>query len=356
MMPLKKQKPLPLKAVEPFGCFALFGLLASASFLTAQEVVTAPIGYVKLGNTTEGENAVAANTDVFLTIPLEAELQETRRILSTTATTITVEADPAWVDGQWAPNPTPFCAIISSGDESGIRAVISTNTSNTLTVELTSPGDLTNVSSGDTLTIRECWTLSTFFGPMNLPSGVQVFLRDNTLTGVNQAASDIFRLTSSGWRDGRTAALSNNVVLHSGETFVLRSGNTPIPELALFGDVPVSNLRNILFKDGPATESEDLFISSMSPVPSLLSASNFPASQGDQLLVFSAARPGVNQPASSIFIFTGNNLWRNARLGTDVTSSLTLEPGVGYVIRRGRNSPVSTPWTEPAPFENPPSN
>ena len=336
------------------GQLALLGslLLVSAS---AETVFTDPSGYVKLGNTTAGEDAVAANKDVYISIPFESTLERVGTVASATANSITFSGSPGWSTSpaQWEPNPTPYCVIVNSGAENGLRAVVSTNTEDTLTVTLSSPGDLTNVSAGDEVLIRRCWTLQTFFAPMNLPGGTQLLLRDETLTGINQPASatDSFVYGGGNWFDNATFADSNNVILHPGESFVLRSpSGAAIPELVAFGDVSTSSLRNSLVKDGDDPQGEDLFVASMSPVPALASSLNIPVSNGDQLLVFSPEGTGINQPASSSFVF-GAGSWFDNITFNDVTSELTIEPGVGYVLRRSSSSPIFEEWMEVAPFQ-----
>lgn len=337
-----------------FSYGKVFGLCAGLTLIASvqgQTVFTNPAGYVKLGNKTTGEDAVAPNKDVFLSIPLESKLEQVGTVASTTATTITFSDSPAWATSpeQWAPSPTPFCVIVNSGPENGLRAVVSSNTADTLTVSLTSPGDLTNVSAGDEVLIRRCWTLETFFGPMNLPDGTQVLLRDETLPGINQVVTSSFVFGGGTWFDNVSFLPSNNVILHPGETFVLRSGGAAIAELTTFGDVPTSSLRNSLTKDGTDPLGEDLFIASMSPVPALASSLNLPVANGDQLLVFGPEGSGIDQPESSSFVYGGGS-WFNNITFVDVSSSLMLEPGVGYILRRANSSPSFEEWTEVAPF------
>lgn len=329
--------------------FVILGFISIGS-LNAQEVFTNPVGFVRLGNTTAGEPAVQANTDVFLSIPLETKLEASGVVASTTATSITFANSPAWTTSpeQWAPNPTPFCVIITSGDENGLRALVTANTDDTLTVSLTSPGDLLNVSAGDTVVIRECWTLQTFFASMDIPNDSQILLRDETLTGINQVADFSAIAFDGNWFSSSDFSDVNDVILHPGESFVLRSTDE-IASLTTAGDVSTSNLRNAVQRDG--NDVEDLFIASMSPVPSLLIDSSIPAQNDDIFLVFSPEGSGTNRPASSSFIFSDGS-WFDAGSFEEVTDTLTISPGVGYVLRRADTSPSFEEWTQLAPYTN----
>ena len=340
--------------------FVILGFISIGS-LNAQEVFTNPVGFVRLGNTTAGEPAVQADTDVYLTIPLERKLEAAGTVGSVTADSITLENSPSWANDQWlAPSDggAPYFVTVSSGTENGLRALITGNDSDTLTVEPLTPGDLSNVSVGDALEVRKFWTLGSFFASSNLPNGTEVFLYDETEVGVNQSPEVIYIFGNGNWFvNGGEFEPSNDVLLHSGETFVLRSSSSEIQSLVTFGDVATSNLRVTIQKDAP-TEDEDLFVASMSPVPVLVSDSGLPVQNGDELFQYvSSSTSGTNPSPSIIYIF-GNGQWfinggldtAQENLFTNVTSTLTFDPGAGYILRRSASSPTFAEWTQLAPY------
>ncbi|MEP4076754.1 TIGR02597 family protein [Haloferula sp.] len=328
-------------------------ILASAAISTApgaDPIFTAPVGFVKLGNTAGGmAPAVAANSDTRLTIPLEQSVEFTGTVDLSTSNTVKVTGSPGWTTDQWTPGTgEPFGVIIKSGAEDGLRALITAHTADTLTVSVTSPGDLTNLVSGDSISIRKCWTLQNLVAGQVIPDGTQLLLWSETLSDINQISTDSYVFGGGNWYNNVGFSDGNNVILHPGESFVLRTPpGTSIANLTLFGDVPDSALRNILHKDGP-TGAEDLHIASMLPVPSLVADLAIPVKDGDQLFVYDPAGTGINQPASDSYVFGGGSWYNNIGFA-NVTATLTMEPGLGYIVRRAASSPTTEEWTEPAP-------
>ena len=356
VMPLDKTHSFrtPVRAYL-INSFFVSGLVTVAS-LNAQEVFTSPAGYVKLGNTTVGEPAVAANTDVYLTIPLETELEAVGVVASTTATTITVSGNPSWSTNQWAPTAedgTPYCVTVTSGAENGMRVMVSSNTADTLTIaEVITPGDVTNISAGDSLEIRRCWTLSSFFGASGVPDGTRVLLRERTLEGIDQPANVNFAFFGGNWFNtsaGNTPA--DFIPLFPGESFAIRS-ITDISNLVVAGDVSISSLRNELVRDANLPQGEDLHLGTMSPVPVLVSSSNLPVEDGDRIFLFSPDGSGLDRPADMNFAFFGGSWFDTGNGNVNVTDSLTIEPGTGFILRRSALSSPSIEWTQPAPYSS----
>jgi len=334
------------------NCLTLLLAAAASSVALGADPVsyTDPVGFVKLGNTAADGgvtiDAVPPNTDVRLTIPLERQIEFSGTVSATTPNSVTFNGSPSWATDLWTPaTGEPYTAIIASGAENGVRGVITSHTADTLTMIVTTPGDLTNVSMNDSVVIRQAWTIKSIVDGATIPNGSKILLWTETLEGINQPASVSYTYGLGDWYD-KDGVIQNNVIIYPGESFVLRSSGSSVPSFAIFGDVPTSALRNSLAKDGSG--AEDLHVSSMSPVPQLLVNLSIPVENGDKLLVFDPASvSGINSPASASFTF-GLGMWFDKN-GVDVSNSLTMTPGLGYIVRRASSSAAYAEWTESAP-------
>ncbi len=333
-------------------------MLAAAPGLgdAAEPVYSDPVGFVKLGNTqADGSTipAVAADTDVYLTIPLETEVAFTGTVDSTTASTITVQGTPGWTANQWVPAPgtgAPYAAIIGlssggSGAEEGLRGMIDANDDDTLTVTLTTPGDLTQVQSGQVIRIRPFWTVQSFFANTTLSNDSEVLVFNETSAGINHSSGANYLFFEGDWYDGNFE-IANHTVLHPGETFILRSFGAPVPTLAVFGDVPLVGHRLDVSKDG--TGAEDMEIGIQNPVPLAVGALNLPAEDDDEILLFNNEAAGLNKSsAENLLYFDG--AWYDGDFN-DVTTTHILTPGAGFILRRATNSTtLPQEWFKSAP-------
>lgn len=318
----------------------------------ADPVFSDPVGFVKLGNAeADGTTvpAVEANSEVRISIPLENTAEFTGTVSATTATTISISGTPGWTANEWVPvDGQPHCAVISSGTENGLRCVITGNTADQLTVTVTSPGDITQVANGDTIVIRKCWTLATVFADSDVGDDCVVLLYDSTEDKINQLSSISYVHFGGTWYLNESPfTVSDHVVLYPGESFLLRSGSTPISTLSVFGDVPTSKLRNSITRGG--TTADDNHVGIMSPVPVSLGLSGLPASNDDVLLVYDNDASGVNKLSFDSYVFFGGRWYQNYSPFNDVTDTYELEPGAGYIYRRASTAPASEEWTQDAP-------
>lgn len=323
-------------------------ILGITAAFGAEPIFTDPVGYVKLGNTTAGQDAVAAYTDVNLALPLEAESAFSGLVAATTATTITIQGSPTWTTDQWVPaSGAPYTAIISSGAENGIRGLITNNSSDTLTIAVTTPGALTNVAVGDSIQIRKCWTLGTIFANAAVTDNCQILVFDETKSGVNHGSAINYLFFGGNWYNATNGLVSNDIVLHPGESFVFRSSAASIPSFTLFGDVPTASSRIDLTKDGLG--AEDTEIAHPSPTPKTVGSLSIPAQDNDQLLVYDNTSNGINKGSTVNLIYAAGS-WYDASTGSNVSATFKLPPGQGFVFRRSAaTTSVPLEWLEPAP-------
>lgn len=320
---------------------------------TAEPVYSDPVGFVKLGNaspTPGNPDAVPADTDITFSLPLEREIQFTGTVASTAADEITVQGSPAWTANQWVPaSGAPYVAVIGSGAENGLRGLITGNTVDTLTLDLSTPGNLLNVSVGDSVAIRQAWTVASVFADAQIPNNCELVVFDQTKDGINHSGSAKYLVYEGVWYDAGDFSISDDIVLHPGERFRFRSKETPIPTLTLFGDVPLAANRVDITKDGPAND-EDMEIDSGLPIPTLVGDLTIPAENNDELLIFDNVSSGINKaPSQAGKLIFYNGLWYDAVTFADVTTSFIIEPGQGFVFRRDEGSSTSAEWVQPSP-------
>ncbi len=350
----------PMSAYLPtMLTLAASGLLVAGQQLHAQTVYSKPAGFVKLGDPTPGEPAVKPDTDVSLAIPLERETVYGGDVASTTTDpefSITVQDNPNWSLNQWAPSPgTPYVAIITSGSESGLRGLITANTGDTLTLAPATPGDLTQVTSADSVVIRKCWTLKTIFEDADLDNNCQVFLYDPR-PGINHSSSRKYFYFESEdkWRS-TTFQDADDTVIHPGERFVFRSKTNPVTSLALFGNVRDTRFLADLSKLDPG-QIEDIGLAHADPIPVAVGDLGLPEENGDTILVYDNTIAEQNKSSSvKLEFWSLDNEWHNLSNFAVVSETFMLEPGQGFVLRRSASSADEAQWQmEPhAPISEP---
>lgn len=328
-------------------------LLATAPAIAlADPVFTEPIGIVRLGNTAGGATpAVPANTEVRLTIPLENTLHFSGLADSSASTSLSVAGEPGWASDEWLPaSGERYWIIVTSGTQNGFRAVINGNSADSLTIDpaTASPGTLADVTGDDSIEIRACWTLGTFFENSDISDDSQVFLFDRTESTTNQLPASSYIFSGGDWyRFEDPFPQSNDLILFPGEAFVLRSGSTAINRMSVSGDVPTSALRNEIARDG--STADDNHIGMMSPIPSIIGTLSLPAEDDDLLFIYDNSETGINKLPTDTLIRSGTQWFLFKDPYPDVTDTYEIEPGQGYVYRRASTAGSQADWTEPSP-------
>jgi len=333
-----KTEPKPSLVMKPIIPFALLGALLAVG--AANAASTDPVGYVSLGNTAGGgAPAVAAGSEVTISVPLLRAADFTGTATSASGTTVNVTQ--ALTAGAYNAPATgdPYVLEISSGALSGVVVPIASNTANSITVVLNGE-NLDTLAAGSSFSIRRAWTLSSFFAGNTLPDNVQLAAFD-VQPGVNNSANPLYIYFGGSWFNGASGYPADNVILYPGESFVLINGTaTNIASLTVTGDVPTSNSRIQLFKDGAA--AQDTRVSYFTPTDEVIGQAGFVGlTDNDALLAFNNSAAGVNKSASQTVIYFGGS-WFDGASGTDVTNTFKLKGGEGYVFRRAGAAPVGT--------------
>lgn len=325
--------------MKPIYPYAFLGALFAVGALNA--ATTTPVGYVSLGDTTPGQAAVKANTEVTISVPLLRPAVNFGKVASVSGAVITLVGEIPAGEYNAPADGAPFLVEVTSGAKEGLFVLISSNTATEITVALGGGGDLGGVAVGDSIAIRPAWTLGTLLPSESLPDGVQLAAFD-VQPSINNSASPLYLNNSGfgGWIDGATFMSAANAVLYPGESFVLiNNTNTPIQSLIVSGEVPTSKSMLQISKDGAG--AQDTRIGYVGPVSEILDEAGFDPAEGDQILAFDQTQPGINKSASQVLIYNpGFGGWIDGATFTPVGDSFTLDGGKGYIYRRSASAPV----------------
>lgn len=320
-----------------------FALLLAAATCAASAAVTDPVGFVSLGDASNpGVNpAVAAFSETTFSLPLHNPIDFTGTVASSTATTVTL--NEALVDMAFnAPSPgTPWVLEVASGTDEGLFLPIVSNDTTTITVAAGGGDDLSNLVAADVVNVRQAWTLGTLFASAAIPDGAVVSAYDIGQTGINNSANPTYVYASGfgGWLDGGTFALANDVILYPGESFVLVNNTaTAIPSLTVAGEVPLSNSRFRIAKDGAG--AQDTRFSYVTATEEILDNAGLMPVDGDTILYYDSTAVGLNKSPSTVIYASGFGGWLDGGTFLPVGASFTLDAGQGYVYRRDASAPI----------------
>ncbi len=323
-----------MKVVHPI----VWVILASAAPTYALVVTkTVPVGIVKLGDTTVGEDSVKANTDVRISIPFLKPAKVTAGVSSISGSTVTLQNILGSIP-TISPTLPPYYLVIESGANAGLIAMVSGSTSTTVTVNLQLHDDLTSVAADDEITLRPAWTVATFFTGA-VPADTQLMAWTGAQSGVDLAPSLYFQYTGTAWEDPISTGNVDDVVIYPNETFIVRSPSSiPIPTLAVAGEVSTIRSRAHI---NCAPSGQDNPITYFASAAEVLSGSGLStvSETNDQIFLYKNGDAGVNKSPLGIIEYDGSG-WVDVIFGGPMDDIFQFEPGVGYVYRRQTNTPA----------------
>lgn len=331
-------------------CFLTAIALAQSSLFG---VSTDPVGFVSI--------SVPAASDAVLAVPLNRAAEFKGVIQSISGNVITVAGTPAWTANAFAPGVTAnktYAIQIAGGAKEGLVGKITSNDINTITVTLDSGDSLADigtvdapldpdgvgplVAQADQIDIMPYWTPGSLLGTA-LPAATEFLGFENSGTGVNKAASEVFGATGSGWENGETGDDATHSPIKFGKSFVLRNNSASTLNISMVGSVPMTAAVIRLSTLGSNID-QDLRIGFMSPVPESIINLSIPAQSGDIIFGFDNAAVGKNKSASTVYAFDGTN-WVNDETGEPLTIDDKLQPGFGYMFRKFRTpTPQTVVW------------
>lgn len=355
-------------SMRNFIALSLAASLSFASPLLAVDVVTDPVGFVKI--------TALTNSDTFVSIPMTRLPIFAGGISSAVGNQITVTPSPGWTPNQFVyPSGTEsntFYVFIASGAKEGASFTITNNTVDTLLVDL-DIDSLSGVVGGDKIQIIPYWTLGTLFpdgagavASTNTTLGArrtEVLFPDFEGTGINLSSSTkFFYLDTDGsgplvgnWRKvgGGTTNQNPQVVL-SDAYFVIRQ-NVPssTTTLVMPGGVPMKKLRVPLYASN--TSKQDTHAGLQRPASVTLDQSGLTndgafasslstslSGRRDELLVFDNNAQQLNKSAAQVYFYSGG-IWRKAGdAAVNAGSSNVFLAGRGVLVRKFTNATPDT--------------
>ncbi len=332
--------------MKPYIPYSILAAALACGMAQAVTSYTTPVGYVSLGDTTVGQPAIKANTDVLVSLPLDRAPVFQGVSSSISGSTINFTGTSF---GDLT--TTPHVAKIEGGTKSGLTGLITVNTGTSITVQLPTGESLTGVTASNGISIRPAWTLATAFGT-TLPAGTQLLAFSGTSSGINLSADLLYEFDGTDWLDGFTFDPANNVVVYPGESIFVRNNSaSAITSLVVTGEVSTSNSRVLISNLAPGT-GQDNYISFISPVDEAigLSALGSIATPGDQVFEFDNNAAGINKSASYIVEWDGTN-WLDGFTFDIVDTTFNFQGGKGYIVRRSAGAPGGdTVWSNLATY------
>lgn len=311
--------------------YSLIAAALACGLASAQTAYTTPVGYVTLPE-------VPGSSDVSVSLPLDRSVEFVGTVSSVAGSVITITGTPGL--GSYATPGDPYLAKLASGVRSGLVALITANTANSVTIAVPAGDDLVGVASGDKISIHKAWTpLSFFTSPP--AAGTQILGYSGLNAGINLGIDVTFEYDGTNWIDTNTFDVADSAVLYQGESFMIRNGSaTAIPGIVVTGTVNVANSR-VVISNLAAGIGQDNAISYMGSVPEILSNSGISAiaTAGDQILAIDNTTAGINKGISTTIEFDGTS-WIDTNSFDDVTTTFAMQPGVGYLYRRSSTAPA----------------
>lgn len=338
---------------------ALSGFL---SFSNAQSVATTPVGAMTYSFPATG---VGQTASTYIAIPLNNPSIYSGPVASLTGTTLTFAGTP-FTTGQLAQAGSPYFARIATGAQAGRTVLVTANTANSITVDVTDRSSQTTnldlggfaVAAGDRIEIIVGDTLASFFGdntggnPLTFSGGTFLSNAD-TVSIYNKGTAKFdtyFYSTTAGyWRLSNVNANANNTVLYpENGVGILRRASRPVVSFTVLGDVPsVKPITKV-------TTNSSIFSSIRVPAPvtlAQLQLSNWTKSN----FVSSADTLSLYNPTTGRFDVyfqrADNNQWRKSGGGTVDQSALVIQPEaiVGF-LKRGTVSGATSYLSYPLPY------
>ena len=348
----------------------LLGLVLASSvsvshFAMAQTTVaTDPVGFTTV--------PCLANSDTFVSVPFTRPPEFVGAIQSVSGNTLTVAGSP-WTANQFVyaagSQPKTYFALIGSNAKEGSYYTVTSNGTNTLTVDLEGE-DISTVESGTQVLVVPYATLASVFpasdanvsfvpSPNQFNRQTQILIPNYNGTGINLSTSATYYFLNGAWRKfGRPATESyNDDAFVNNGYFVVRNAGTAT-SLATPGNVLMKKTTVPLLTR--TNTQQDNFVSVIRPVDvklndlGLISSGAFAASPNafnrvDQLFVFDNSVTGLNKSASATYYYF-NGAWRKFGQASTIDAGNDVIPaGSGFIIRKGATATGATVFWQNAP-------
>lgn len=337
---------------------ALSGFLG---FSNAQSVATTPVGAM-----TYSFPATTAVTTTYISVPLTNPTVYSGPTASSTSTTITFSGTP-FTAGALSAAGSPFFARIATGAEAGRMVLITANTANTITVDVSDKSSQTTnldtasfaVAAGDRVEIVVGDTLASFFGDNTASNpltfvGAGILANADTISIYNKITAKFetyfFNTTAGYWRSSTVNANANNLVLYPEAAIgITRRASRPLVTLTTLGEVPVV---------APATKTLGangvVYVSTRYPVDRTLGQLTFNnwtkgtiLGNSDTISIFNPTTAKFD----TYFQRSADSQWRKSTATTVDASSTVIPAGsMIAILRRGTLATPATFVSTPLPY------
>lgn len=313
----------------------------SAVSVSAQELVSSPVGYVTVAIKPGSGTTLTYTT---LSTPLltraVADGQMSGRITGVGAQTIS-NSDAGWTPGALSEPALPHFLKITSGAAAGRSLLISTtteNTATTLTIDASEVADLATLgirtgSEGDTYEIFAAGTLGNLFpAGSGVSGGSSVSNSDNLRIERNGVANVYYySTTAERWTESAPGAPdASDVVLHPDSVILYgRRSGEPL-RFIIAGEVPRSNRRALVADSGVT------YLSQAWPVSTTLRESGIQALPGWVSAASAATADKVQLLDAGIWksYFYDGAHWRQVAIGFPIKDTEAIPAGAGVMINR----------------------
>lgn len=314
-----------------------FILLSLATSLLAQSVSTVPVGYVTLN--IKGTGGQGTEAFSYLGVPMHQAASFRSAITAKADNSITCTS-ASWTANAYA---NTHYIMIMSGDNTGMSATITANTSNTLTTA----ENLSSILTGtENFAIHKYTTIADVFGAANsagLKASYSSGTADNILiqTGSNSFSSYYYKdsgLGGTGWRSAASSSVdASGTVIPYGRGIIMVRRESADLKIAVMGSV---------FPDDAVTPMEVGFNWKTASIPvditlaGLFGANNdagldagYSSGNADNILVFDASGNSTTYYYKDSGL--GGTGWRSAASSsTDEANTVIAKPGEMFFINR----------------------
>jgi uncharacterized protein (TIGR02597 family) len=334
----------------------VYRLLAGAA------VASDPAGFQKL--------TFLGNSDTIASMPFTRPAAASGTVSSASGNLVTALGAPGWATNQFVyaagTQSNTYCLWFDSGTNEGRFFQITTNTTNTLTLDL-SGDSLDGVATNDLFSIVPYWTLATIFpngsgifaSPAPGDRFTEVLMPNFSGNGYNLSPSKTYYVWGGSWKQvGQGGAVKNDDIFPPCTYLIVRHNVPTNSTLTSRGAVVVSKLAIALRV--LSTNRQDNFVALSRPTPyslddsELVSSGAFrssplPGDRTDELLVFDNAATNKNKSPASTYYYWSDAWRRVGSGGTVMDTNQAFLPGTGVIIRKGTNNTQAV-WTNSANY------
>lgn len=335
-----------------FRATALALFAAPLTTVQAQEVYSATIGATAI--------TVPGNSDVMVALPFTQEKSAGGVVASVAGAVVTLQGSALAANefDESDSGVANYYLYVETGDSiKGRHFDIVSNTASTITL---GSADLTGLN-GQTVSVREHWTLGTLF-----PNGVggvvedepgrptiEVILPISASVGGGIAVSKVFCFyddgTTAAWREsGKPISFnSNDTVVSSGAAMVVRNNGAAAVDYYFFGEVEFGPMAIPLVSSG--SDTIDNFVAVGRPlgltIDELQLHSSGAFASEDRLLVYPLDSGKIGPAKSPDVYLYADGKWQKEgdSSGANVGSTL-LKAGQGLAVRKATGVAATAFW------------